>query len=130
MKERFIIMYISGNCSLTLLLNKHLLIIALFVLSFNAFASGDSGWRNIINVKIEGKNFVAVYSDNPWLNPDSCGKSNLAIVPLTDEAYREKLSVALSAFMGGKRLALWLTGCQQSPWGYTVPVIYTMTIGN
>ena len=111
-------------------MNKYIPLIVLLTLSFNTYANGDSGWRNIVRVKIEGKSFISVHSETPWANPDGCGQSNLAIIPMTDEAHHAKLSLALSAFMGGKKISLWLTGCQQTPWGYTAPVIYTMNIGN
>ena len=109
---------------------KYIVLIILSVYAVNAHANGGSGYRNINNVKIEGENFIAIYPDTAWANPDDCGNSSLAIIPLSDKAYQAKLSIALSAFMGKKKLALWLTGCQQTPWGYTAPIVYTMTIGD
>ena len=109
---------------------RYMVLIILLVFYVNANANGGSGKRNVSNVKIEGASFIAVYSDTAWDNPDNCGNSNLAIILLSDKLYREKLSVALAAFIGQKKLNLWLTACQKTPWGYTAPIIHTMSISD
>jgi len=93
-------------------------------------AAGNSGWRNIKNVRIESASFIAIYPTSDFDNPDNCGKSTMAMIPFSDISKEAKLSVALAAYMGGKRVQTYMMGCESTPWGYTVPVVYNLVIGD
>jgi len=105
-------------------------LILLFISSTTLWANGSSGWRTIKQVQIEGTSYIVIRPTTAWDNPDVCGTVDYAIIPMTDVASDKKLSVALSAYMSGKKLGLWFTGCVQTPWGVTAPIIYTLSVGD
>lgn len=104
--------------------------ITLLLVTQVSYANGGSGWRTIKNVKVEGSIATFIHPDTPYLNPDNCGNTTMAMIKFTDPAKEDKMAIALAAFMGGKKISSWFTGCETAPWGYTVPVIYNITIGN
>lgn len=113
--------------------NKMIKIISLILLciySTSLYANGSSGWRTIKKVQVEGDSYIVIHPSVAWENPDFCGTANYAVIPLIDNASDKKLSVALSAYMSGKKLGLWFTGCKKTPWGDTAPIIYTLTISD
>jgi len=107
-------------------------IVFMFLTIYSCFlsAAGSSGLRNITNVAIEGSSFIHIRAATAWDNPDTCGNSDIAIIPASDLTYQAKLSMALSAYMGGKKVIFWFVNCQQTPWGYTAPVVYSMNVGD
>ncbi len=100
------------------------------VLSPLVNAAGNSGWRTIKQIKIESANFITIYPTVDFENPDECGKSNMAMIKFSDLSKDAKLSVALAAYMGGKRIQTYMAGCEPTPWSYTVPVVYNLVIGD
>jgi len=109
---------------------KRIPLLLLCLSSTSLYANGSSGWRTIKQVQIEGASYVVIHPTTAWDNPDSCGTGAYAIIPLTDNTSDKKLSVALTAYMSGKKLGLWFTGCKQTPWGVTAPIIYTLSVGD
>lgn len=109
---------------------KTILILSLLLVTQFSFANGSSGWRTIKNVKVEGSIATFVHPDTPFKNPDNCGNTTMAMIKFNDPAKEDKVALVLSAFMGGKGVSSWFTGCADTPWGYTVPVMYNISIGH
>ncbi len=101
---------------------KKLLIIFLFILPVVSYAEG-SGDHNILRIEV-GDNGFNLYSAGGDFGSAACtggGSStiNYAIsFKQTDfpNSYSHILSIALAAYMGGKRVSMWYAGCQVSPW--------------
>jgi len=109
---------------------KRICFVLMLLLCEHANAGGGSGFRNISSIKIEGSSFIMIHATSAWSNPDGCSKSDQAMVLMSDNARQEKLSLAISAYMSGKKIGFWLSGCSQTPWGYSVPNVYTMTVSD
>ncbi|TRY33417.1 hypothetical protein [Aliiglaciecola sp. M165] len=110
-------------------MKRVLVFVCLFCTTQFSYANGSSGWRGIKHIKAEGTMATLIYPDTAFLNPDNCGRSDFALINFTDPAKQDKVSIALAAFMGGKKINSWFAGCQDTPWGYSVPVMYNITIG-
>ncbi|TRY33418.1 hypothetical protein [Aliiglaciecola sp. M165] len=80
--------------------------VCLFCITQFSYANGSSGWRGIKHIKAEGTMATLIYPDTAFLNPDNCGRSDFALINS------------------------WFAGCQDTPWGYSVPVMYNIIIGN
>jgi hypothetical protein len=61
-------------------------------------------------------------------NPDGCGNSIYAILPSSDPSYKDQLAIALTAFTAGKQVSFWFVGCYSTPWGFTAPKVFSITI--
>lgn len=95
-----------------------------------AFASGWSGTQYPATVDIEGGAEFIAYppSGSNFNNPDACGQSNVVILESTDSGYQQELAALLAAQAEGAKVQFWLSGCVNSPWGYTVPHIYSISV--
>lgn len=98
------------------------------LLSATASGAGPSGIREINSVHIEGGDFVSVEPTVPFDNPDGCGSSTRAFFMASAPGYREKLSLALSAQATGQKINGWLNGCVNTPWGYSVPALFSIAV--
>ncbi|WP_334186004.1 hypothetical protein [Novosphingobium sp.] len=96
------------------------------------FASGAvlaDGSTGSIQIKT-----IVVEPSGTWLevanvvNPDSCGSTQrLKLVEaagVTDRMY----AAALASKSARTPVSLWLSGCTNTPWGYTAPIVYSITI--
>ena len=96
-----------------------------------AWGAGDSGARSIQSVHIEGTGFANVASSGTaFANPDGCGASTNVILQASDSQYNQNLATILTAAATGKQVEFWLVGCTNTPWGATMPVIYSVTLVN
>lgn len=109
---------------------KKYIFIALLLCTNICLGAGNSGYQNIKSIKIEGEQFVAVYPAEAFLNPDNCEKSNIVIIQGSDTYLDKKLSLVLAAYMGGKKIQTYMTGCTSTPWGYTAPVVFNVVIAD
>jgi hypothetical protein len=99
-----------------------------FCVATAAFASGDSGTRYVVNIHVEGSQFVAISALPAFANPDSCGTSDMAVIRPGDPGYKEVVAIATTALMAEKQIRFWLAGCVGTPWGVSAPLIYSISI--
>ena len=95
-----------------------------------AMANGDSGFQQIAYVHVEGAYFVTVTSVAAFSNPDGCGNSTMVMLQSSAGGYSSIFASVLAAQAAGKAIEFWLTGCAATPWGYTVPVVYSVSVGS
>ena len=91
-----------------------------------ALADGSTGGTYIKTIVVE--------PSGTWLevanvvNPDGCGSTQrLKLVEaagVTDRMY----AAALASKSARTPVSLWLSGCTNTPWGYTAPIVYSITI--
>ncbi|MDO3382381.1 hypothetical protein [Gilvimarinus algae] len=93
-------------------------VICLFVLAFIScftLAAGTSGDVKISGVQvvtIGEHNYIAVKpEDGSFLNPDLCQDSLRAVIPLTDIAKDQKLSLLIAGLMANQTVNLKFDGC-------------------
>lgn len=106
------------------MLKKILVIGMLFIVS-NVHASGyliNLGDGVTIN-KIHAHNGggVTLWVDGSKLsNPDGCQNMNKVHLPSSTAGIAAQTSIVLSAYMAGKKIGMWSTGCNVIPfWGGT-----------
>jgi hypothetical protein len=106
---------------------KRLLYLAALLTSFPALglANGFSGVVGIKTVHIEGNGFAMVILTSPAANPDSCGNSSEAMVRDSDAWYQSTLSLLMEAYALNAGVQFYFTGCEQTPWGYSIPIIWS-----
>ncbi|WP_445354318.1 hypothetical protein ACJJI5_13365 [Microbulbifer sp. EKSA008] len=98
-------------------------------LSSYAYAKGSGGERNLNAVRLPGDDFIVFEAlDNDFSNPDGCDRSDRVLLRRETEGADQKLSVALTALVAEKKVGVWLDGCSNSPWGYTIPVVDSLWI--
>lgn len=107
---------------------KTLISFAFLTIASVALAAGNSGARSIAAISVEAGYFAMVYGTTAFDNPDACGNSTMAMLPASNAGYKEMLAVALSAFAAEKNVSFWLNGCVATPWGFTVPQIYSIAV--
>lgn len=67
---------------------------------------------------------IRIRLDKPLVNPDQCGGGDFYIKELTTAAQDRFVSTVMSAFLAGKTVAFWISGCTAGPyWGATRPVM-------
>ncbi|WP_444897200.1 hypothetical protein ACJJIQ_08655 [Microbulbifer sp. ANSA003] len=95
----------------------------------NAWAIGDGGTRKLESVRLVGDDQIAfeAYSDD-FLNPDGCERSDRIVIQADAVDADQKLSVAMTALVADKRVAVWVSGCSNTAWGYTVPTLLSLGI--
>lgn len=93
------------------------------------YCGGSSGARYLKNVSIEGTTWIMITPTEAFANPDQCGRSDVVIVPFADPTHDAKLSVALSALMGKQKLNAYFNGCITTHWGFSVPNVHMVGIG-
>lgn len=102
-------------------------VLALVVWSSYACAGGASGDRQLARVRvISGDLIVLDVSEQDFNNPDNCGSASLTVINQAEPGADRKLTLALAAFMAGKRVGMWFDGCSSTPWGYTAPHASTL----
>lgn len=109
-------------------MKKAILMLIIMCFAQQSFANGSSGTRGVKYIKVEDAFATFIYPDTPFLNPDNCGNTTMAMIKFSDPAKDDKVALTLAAYMGGKKISAWFTGCASTPWGYTVPVMYNITI--
>lgn len=61
------------------------------------------------------------------LNPDGCGSTQrlklLEAANVTERMY----AAALASKTASSPVSLWLSGCTNTPWGYSAPIVYSIT---
>ena len=109
-------------------------IVVLLALLFNqlvssqVMANGDSGERTISSIKVEANDFIAIKANADWDNPDQCGRSHMVYLSPEEALYKDKLSLIIAAQMSGKPMSFWLTGCVDTPWGFSIPRVYSANL--
>jgi hypothetical protein len=109
---------------------KKVLCLGVLLMSFPAasFAAGFSGVVSIKTVHIEGNNFAMVIFPSAGANPDSCGNSTEAMVEFSDTYYQSTLAVFTEAYVTGSAVQFYYVGCAATPWGYTIPHIWSVDL--
>lgn len=96
------------------------------VLPGAAIADGGTGNLQIKTIIVEPSGTWLELSNAP--NPDNCGSvQRLKLIEaagVTERMY----AAALTAKTGHTPVNLWLSGCTTSPWGYTAPIVYSITL--
>jgi hypothetical protein len=92
------------------------------------WGSGASDMRALKAIHIESGSFVTVTGVTSFANPDSCGNANTIVILESNSRYKEMLSTAMLAYSTGDRVAAWLTGCANTPWGYTLPIAASISV--
>lgn len=96
-----------------------------------AGAHGSGGARLLASVKVEGGAFVQLSSEEgTWLNPDGCGNSQVVFLKPSIGGYNQMFALAMSAYVSGQRVGVYLDGCSSTPWGYTVPIVKSIWFSN
>ncbi len=109
------------------------LIFALLGVAIGAFpsavrASGDGGTQPISSVGFDSTDALATLnSGTQWGNPDHCGISTFVVLQTSNPYYRDMLSLAATAVATGQSVALWLSGCVNTPWG-NAPIVAIITV--
>jgi hypothetical protein len=103
---------------------------ALFCLApLTSWAAGFSGVSTIKTIHIEGTAFVSVIpTSGAFSNPDSCGSSSIVMVQSSVSYYQNMLALLAEAYASGTNVQFYLNGCASTPWGYTVPIVWSMDL--
>ena len=107
----------------------NLFILLVFFIS-NVYADGTAGERELKKVRVVNGDIITIEAVEGFQNPDNCGSSSFAVIRQDDPGADRKLSLALSAFMGGKKVGAYFTGCVDTVWGHTAPLLYTIYVVN
>ena len=93
----------------------------LFLLSSLSFAGG-SGSHKLLKVEVT-ETYFTIYSADGDFNKESCDVGNPIAFKRSDfpNGYDSMLSTALAAHASGKKIIMWFSGCQASPWSGTMP---------
>jgi hypothetical protein len=91
-------------------------------------AAGSSGPRGLRTVHIEAAWFVMVTGTTPFLNPDLCGSADGVLIRKEDAWYTDTLAAVMTAKAAGLPVQFWVSGCANTPWGYSMPVVYSVSI--
>lgn len=93
-----------------------------------ASADGFSGIRTIKTVHVEGPYFARIIATSPFDNPDGCGSSTGVLIRNVDAQYKDALAAAMLAFATGQPVKFYTTGCAATSWGYTEPVVFSISV--
>ena len=106
---------------------KRLLLSVLLTLALPVatLANGFSGAVTVHRIHIEGNSFAYVEFNAAGANPDSCGTSGQAMVRNGDPYYTSTLAFLMEMYAIGGTMNFYYLGCQATPWGYTMPVIWS-----
>ena len=98
---------------------------SLLIMSTSAIAGESSGRVRITELYMPASGgLVRVRVDKPIVNPDQCGGSEFYIKELTAAQEDRFVSVVMSAFLAGKEVSFWISGCTTgSYWYATRPVM-------
>ena len=67
---------------------------------------------------------IRIRLDRPLVNPDQCGGTEFYMKELTTGSQDRFVSTVMSAFLAGKTVAFWISGCTAGNyWGATRPVM-------
>jgi hypothetical protein len=102
---------------------------SILLASFHTYADGPTGARSLQTVQVLADQFVYVSSSSgAFSNPDVCGNSEGVIIRRTDVWFKEAVSALMLAKASNLRVQFWVTGCGWTPWGYTLPIVYSVTV--
>ncbi len=102
--------------------------IAFQILGNAAYASGDSGYQSIAYVHVEAGWFVTIGGVAAFNNPDGCGNATMVWLEQSGAGYSSIFAQVLAAQASGKQMSFWLNGCTATPWGFTVPLVYSSNV--
>ena len=90
-----------------------------------AFAGEYSGQAKITEFYMPAtSDYLRIRLDKPLVNPDQCGGTEFYMKELTAGIQDRFVSTVMSAFLAGKTVAFWISGCTAGPyWGATRPVM-------
>lgn len=100
------------------------------VASSSAFASGTSGVRAVSNVDVTTTGRALITPGANWNNPDSCGRTDVAIVLESNPSVKTFQAVALTAIASGLNVQAFFNGCSDRPFGasQSIPIIQNFSI--
>ena len=93
-------------------------------------AAGFSGSRQVKIVHIEGSSFAVVVPMTTFDNPDGCGASSSVMIRTADPWYKDILAAALLSYAVGGTMNFYVSGCAATPWGFTLPIVYSTDVGS
>lgn len=103
--------------------------VGLTVMPAAAFSYGSSGTRTIKGFMVAYNWYSIIYSGaSNFSNPDGCGNSSMVMVRQSDAWYKDTFAAVMMAQASGQSVVFWLSGCEATSWGYTVPVVQTITV--
>jgi hypothetical protein len=91
-----------------------------------ALADGSTGNTNIKNIVVEPSGTWLEVSST--VNPDNCGSTQRLKLVEASGVTDRMFAAALTSKSAHTPVSLWLSGCTATPWGYTAPVVYSMTL--
>lgn len=95
-----------------------------------AVASGSGGTQTISTINVDSSSqLIWVSGAAAWSNPDSCGRSDIVLLQMSNAYYKDMLAILIAASVSGKNVGLWLNGCSSSPWG-NAPVVISVAMSN
>ena len=117
---------------------KRIIFVFLLAISSNAFASGylvpNGSGVEIQKIHAHPNGAITLWVDASKLeNPDGCNRMHKVHIKAT-EGYQTLVSMVMSAYVSGKKIGFWSTGCEVIPfWGAsptTSPVVNNIWITN
>ncbi|MCW2404415.1 hypothetical protein M2336_001044 [Sphingobium sp. B1D7B] len=104
----------------------------IFLMPTDANAGATSGYGKITQINVDaGGSAMRVEFDQPIVNPDGCGGADFYIVELNSAGKDRFMSTVLSAFMAGKSVSFWISGCTTGAyWGATRPLMSDIYVTN
>ena len=84
---------------------------------------------NIDRVEV-GEGMFSIYASGGDFGKESCDSGQVIIFNAADfpTSHGNMLSVALAAKATNREVTMWFSGCQSTPWGYTVPKANTIIL--
>jgi len=92
---------------------------------YPAWAAASSGPGKITKIYMPASgNLMRVEFDQPIVNPDGCGGGDFYVIELSNSSQDRFVSMIISAFMTGKTVSFWISGCTGGAyWGSTRPLL-------
>lgn len=91
-----------------------------------ALADGSSGNTSIKTIVVEPSGtWLEVASTT---NPDNCGSTQRLKLVEASGVTDRMFAAALTSKSSHSPVSLWLSGCTTTPWGYTAPIVYSITL--
>jgi len=92
-------------------------------------SAASSDVDNILKVEVSDA-FFTIYSTDGDFGKQGCTVGNPIAFKVSDfpNSHDQMLSIALSAYVSGKKVSMWFSGCHDSPWSGTMPKATSIVI--
>lgn len=103
-------------------MKKILVVMLLAIVTPVLINAASSDIEKILKVEVT-EDFFTIYSIDGDFGKQECTTGNPIAFRVSDfpNSHDKMLSIALSAYVSGKKVSMWFSGCQNSPWSGTMP---------